>query len=301
MYRTVRGFVENDNLGTTFIHEHLYVVPNDLPKYEDYTLDDIDRSTAEVISFKNAGGNTLVDLTPINYGRNPQALKKIADAADVNIMFVTGFHKEEFQPKWVEELSDKELYDLLLHEIKEGVTSAKLLPSAMKIGTSFNTITEAEKRIINIAGKVQHEIHIPIITHCDKGTMGLEQLVLLKENGADLTQVCLSHVDLTEDIDYIEKICQTGASVSFDHIGRELEIKDSKKIGILKQLVNDGFENYICLSGDMGRKKYFRAYNGKPGLDYILTEFRELVLEAIPEKSYQKMIQENPQRVLKWD
>jgi len=301
VYRTVRGFIENDSLGTTFIHEHLYVVPNDLPKYEDYTLDDIDRSIAEVISFKNAGGNTIVDLTPVNYGRNPLVLKKIAEAADINVMFVTGFHKEEFQPKWMEKLSNEALYDFLLHEITEGVTSAKLLPAAMKIGTSFNHITESEKRVIRIAGKVQHETGIPMITHCDKGTMGLEQLELLKENGADLTHVCLSHVDLTQDINYIEKICQTGASISFDHIGRELETKDSKKISMLKQLVEEGFEDQICLAGDMGRKKYLRAYNGKPGLDYILTEFRERVLEAIPERSYKKMIQDNPRRILSWE
>lgn len=300
MYRTVKGPIEASSLGPTHIHEHLYVVPNDLPKYEDYTLDDIDRSISEAISFYNAGGGTLVDLTPINYGRNPLALKKISEASNVNIMFVTGFHKEEFQPKWLDDMSDKEVYDFLFHEINEGVTSEKLLPSAMKIGTSLNEITDSEKRIIKIAGNIQRDTHIPMITHCENGTMGLEQLELLKNSGADLSQVCLSHVDLTRDVEYIEKICETGASVSFDHVGRELSSKDSQSIAMLKQLVEDGFEEHICLSGDMGRKKYFRSYNGKPGLDYILTEFRKLLLKEISEDSYEKMIHDNPHRILKW-
>lgn len=300
MYRTVKGFVEEGSLGPTHIHEHLYVVPNDLPKYKDYTLDDIDRNIAETISFYNAGGRTLVDLTPVNYGRNPLALKKISEASNVNVMFVTGFHKEEFQPKWLESISDEGIYDFLLHEITQGVTSARLLPSAMKIGTSLNKITDAEKRIIKIAGKIQHDTHIPMITHCDDGTMGLEQLKLLKESGANLSQVCLSHVDLTKDVDYIEKICETGASISFDHVGRDLSTNDNQNIMILKQLVEDGFNQNICLAGDMGRKKYFKSYNGSPGLSYILTEFRKYLLEEISEDSYKKMIYDNPHRILSW-
>ena len=101
MINTVTGPVSAEALGITYIHEHLYVIPNALPEYYDYTLDNIDKSIAEAISFKNAGGQTLVDLTPINYGRSPLILKKIAESATINILFVTGFHKEEFQPKWL--------------------------------------------------------------------------------------------------------------------------------------------------------------------------------------------------------
>lgn len=301
MYRTVRGEISKDAIGTSFIHEHLYVIPNALPKYEDFTFDDIDRSISEAILFKNAGGSTIVDLTPINYGRNPQMLKKISEAADINVMFVTGFHKEEFMPKWIENLTDQEIYDFLIYEIINGVSSARLLPSAMKIGTSYNQVTQLEERIIKIAGRVQAKTKIPIITHCDHGTMGLAQLDLLSLTGADLSHVCLSHVDLSNDVDYLKKICDTGASISFDHIGRNLDDGDRQEIQLLLELIYSGYEDFICLSGDMGRKKYFKAYNGTPGLDYILTDFKESLLEQIGENTFNKMVKENPQRILKWD
>lgn len=298
MINSVTGPIADENLGVTYIHEHLYVVPNVLPKYYDYTFDDIDKSTAEAISFKNAGGHTLVDLTPINYGRNPQVLKKIAQAADINILFVTGFHKEEFQPKWLAEQSDSQIYALIMNEIQNGVTSAHLLPAAMKLGTSYNEITSEERRIIKIEGQIQKDSHIPIITHCDKGTMGLEQLRYLEQAGADLSHVCLSHVDLVKDVAYIENICKTGASVSFDHIGRNLEDNDKECVLMLTQLVEDGFGDHICLAGDMGRKKYFLSYNGRPGLKYILTDLKKALLQSISEQDYQKMVTVNPLRVL---
>ena len=298
MINTVKGKISSSELGVTYIHDHLYVIPNALPKYYDYTFDDIDKSIAEAIDFKNHGGNTIVDLTPINYGRNPIALQKIAEGSNINVCFVTGFHKEEFMPKWIDEMSDQEIYNLLVNEINNGVSSHHLLPAAMKAGTSFKKITKREKRILRVEGLVQHDTKIPMITHCDKGTMGLEQLKILNEQGADLCHVCLSHVDQTKDVNYIEKICSTGASISFDHIGRELEDNDGDRVKILTQLVNDGYVDHICLAGDMGRKKYFLSYKGKPGLRYIITTLKELLIPRIGIENFNKMVIDNPRRIL---
>src|SRR5699024_9697311 len=136
--------------------------------------------------------DSLVDLTPINYGRSPLLLKKIADATGVNILFVTGFHKEEFQPKWLESMNSSQIYDFLANEISNGVTSQHLKPGAMKLGTSLGQITMTEKKVIEVEAEIQKDLRIPIVTHCDQGTMGLEQLEILQKNGADLSHVCLS-------------------------------------------------------------------------------------------------------------
>ncbi|WP_125980027.1 phosphotriesterase family protein [Loigolactobacillus iwatensis] len=298
MINTVLGPIKNGSLGTTYIHEHLYVYPDAQVMHQDYTLDDLDKNIAEVISFKNSGGDTLVDLTPINYGRSPMLLRKISQASGVNIICITGFHKEEFQPKWLENMSNKDVYDFLTHEIIDGIGTNKILPGAMKLGTSKNTITDSEKRVIDVEGNVQRDTHIPIVTHCDQGTMGLDQLAGLKAAGADLTHVCLSHVDLSEDVDYIKRICDTGASISFDHIGRHLKNKDSLRINMITNLVNSGYSDNICLAGDMGRKKYFISYGGEPGLKYILTDLKSELLQHISETDYAKMVTTNPHKVL---
>lgn len=298
MINTVTGQITKNQLGTTYIHEHLYVIPNALPKYYDYTLDDVDKSIYETISFKNAGGKSLVDLTPINYGRSPLLLKKISEATGVNILFVTGFHKEEFQPKWLENMSNTEIYDFLSDEIINGVTSQHLKPGAMKLGTSLDKITSNEKRLIEIEAMIQRDLKIPIITHCDKGSMGLEQLEELSKNGADLSHVCLSHVDLQQNVSYIEEIFKRGASISFDHVGRSLVDFDKRDVEMIVQLVNNGYVDQICLAGDMGRKKYFKAYNGKPGLEYIITTLKEELIKYINISDFDKMVQDNPQRIL---
>ena len=50
---TVNGKKRADELGITYAHEHLLVRPNSPdPKYGDYTLDDIEKSSAEAAAFR---------------------------------------------------------------------------------------------------------------------------------------------------------------------------------------------------------------------------------------------------------
>ena len=208
---TVLGPVATSDLGVTYIHEHLYVKPNELPRYYPYTLDNIGKSIEEARSFRAAGGRTMVEMSPLNFGRNTEVLRFIAQKADINVVCITGLHKQEHLPKWFDELDDAEVSHVLIDEIEGGIGYSHVKPGAIKIGTSLNEITPAEHRSIRLCGTVARDFGLPMITHCDKGTMGLEQIKLLGEIGVSPERICLSHVDLTLDVDYLKRICDTGA------------------------------------------------------------------------------------------
>ena len=76
---TVLGSIAADDLGRTYIHEHLYVKPSELPKHYPYTLDNVDKSIEEASLFREAGGCSIVDLSPLNFGRNAEVLADIAE------------------------------------------------------------------------------------------------------------------------------------------------------------------------------------------------------------------------------
>lgn len=295
---TVLGPVATSDLGVTFIHEHLYVKPNELPRYYPSTLDNIDKSIEEAKSFKAAGGRTMVEMSPLNFGRNTEALRIIAREADINVVCITGFHKQEHLPKWFDELDDAEVSHVLIDEIEDGIGYSHVKPGAIKIGTSLNEITPSEHRSIRLCGTVARDFGLPMITHCDKGTMGLEQIKLLGEVGVSPERICLSHVDLALDVDYLKRICDTGAYISLDHVGRDLSSHDHERIDMLAELIRSGYGDHVCLAGDMGKKDYFRSYGGKPGLDYILTDFRRYALEKIGDAGFDRMVTDNPHHVL---
>lgn len=295
---TVLGPVSADALGATYIHEHLYVKPCELPEFYPYTLDNVEKSVEEAKAFKAAGGVTMVEMSPLNFGRNTEALRTISEQSGVNIVCITGFHKQAHIPQWFYELDDAEVSHVVIDEIEDGIGWSHVLPGAIKVGSSFNDITEAERRAIALCGVIAADFDLPVITHCDKGTMALEQIELLGAAGVSSQRICLSHVDLTLDVEYLKRICDTGAFISFDHVGRDLEGHDHDRVEMLAELVRCGFGDKVCLAGDMGKKDYFASYGGNPGLDYILTMFKEWACERISEDDFMRMVVDNPRHVL---
>jgi phosphotriesterase-related protein len=301
MVNTVLGPIKANQLGKTYIHEHLYVAPDELQKYYSYTLDIPQKSIEECKSFRRAGGDTIVELTPLAYGRNTEALREVSRKTGINIVCVTGFHKDQWLPRWFDQLSDSEIENELHNEMVEGIGYSKVRPGAAKLGTSLHEVTCRERRSFSILAPLACEYKLPIITHCDKGTMGHEQLDMLEKNGFDFEHVCLSHTDITMDVDYMQSLCERGAYLSIDHVGRDLVCHDYERVRMIAQLIEAGCGDRLCLAGDMGKKDYFVSYGGKPGLVYILTDLKDYLLEQISEEAYLKMVVDNPRHILEWN
>ena len=296
---TVSGFVDAEQLGTVYAHEHLIVQPQiSEDQYILYTLKDEKASFKEAESFANAGGKTIVEMTPIYYGRDVWAYQRIAKEAGIYVVCCTGFHKELFMPPWFKEKKLSELYDLVVDEINNGMDGTLIQPGVIKMGTSFETITKQEEKSIEIVAKIHRDTGIPISTHCDKGTMGIEQLDMLEHYGVFPEEVLLGHIDSKHDIDYAKELCKRGATICIDHVGRCLSDKDAFCVRMITDLVEDGFADHVVLSGDMGKMDYLLAYGGTPGLKYILTDLKNTLLKHISEEDFWKMLIKNPQRFL---
>lgn len=295
---SVLGKLDVERLGVTYSHEHLLVKPNiNDKKYYDYTLDNIDKSISEVFSFKNSGGNTVVEMTPINYGRNPLGYARISRETGINIICCTGFHKKEFLPDFVYNLNDEDIFDILLKEVNEGIDGTDVRPGVLKIGTSYNIIYNIEKRLISIVAKVHKSTGLPVSTHCDKGTMGIQQANLLIKQGVPPERIILGHVDIPRNLEYLVELCRMGVNIQIDHVGRELDNGDQFRIDMIDTLIKNGFDNQIFISGDMGKKSYFKSYEGEPGLCYIVEAFRKKLISKIGEDKYNKILIENPKRL----
>ncbi|WP_196606645.1 phosphotriesterase family protein [Pectinatus frisingensis] len=293
---TVLGEKTVETLGCIYAHEHLLVKPAgaDL-KYADYTLDDIEKSTHEVIDYYSAGGGTIVEMTPINYGRNVIGYKNMAKKTKVNIICTTGFHKEEFLPEWFDMKNDDEIIKIIVDEIRYGIDDTDIHPGVIKCGTSYNQITKREKRVFKIISEVHQYTGLPISTHCDKGTMGIEQTNLLLSLGISPEKILLCHIDSQENFDYAVELCQKGVNICFDHVGRNLTDSDDLRINMLTNLFRNGCGGQIMLAGDMGKKNYLSSYGGKPGLTYILKVLKPKLEKKIGIDGVRKILIENPQ------
>jgi len=70
--------------------------------------------------------------------------------------------------------------------------------------------------VFRAAARANRETGVPVSTHTSLGTMGREQVQILKEEGADLRHVVLSHMDLIPDTRYHIELAEQWVFLGFD-------------------------------------------------------------------------------------
>ena len=300
---TVLGEIKADRLGLTYIHEHILTMPPlwRIQADPDYVLDSEEKIVRELELFRNAGGRTIVDATAIDYGRDVRGVLAVAKRVDVNILMVTGFNRGDYEKELLEGKTISKIEAIMQRDMEEGIDGTSVKACAVKLGTSYNLIRPEEEIVARAAARVQKKKGIPLMTHTTLGTMALEQLDILEEEGADLTKVAISHIDQNLDVKLHKKIVQRGAYVIYDGPSKIKYAPDSQRIEILNSLVDAGYQNNIMISGDMGRRSYLKAYGGGPGFEFLLTKFvPRLSEEGWDDSLIDQVFVRNPARYLSY-
>ncbi|WP_299025947.1 phosphotriesterase [uncultured Thermanaerothrix sp.] len=305
LIRTVRGDLNPNDLGFTYMHEHLYFLPPEpfASQDPDLRLDDPSAAIREVTWFKKAGGSAIVEMTTAELGRDPEVLRRISEASGVHIIAATGFNKAKFCVPWVAERTPEALAEVMIRDLTHGINHSGVRAGVIKASSSLNEITPAEVTVFRAAALAHHATGAPISTHTEAGTMAIEQIQLLTSAGVSPQRILIGHLDRRLDLDYLLAIARTGVYLGFDQIGKEKYAPDSRRIEIIQQLVAEGYADQIMLSGDLARKSYWPSFgfgNG-PGLTYILWRFASrLIEEGLPPTTVQRFLVDNPARFLAW-
>lgn len=295
--RTVGGDIAPEALGVCYAHEHVFCRPP--VEDPDLILDDEAAAIQELRWFREAGGQAIVEMSPPDYGRDVQALLRISQATGVHLIAATGHHKEAFCGPWVQDRTVQELADRFLREVLEGIDGTGIRAGVIKAGSSLNRITPNEEKVFRAAAIAHRHAGAPISTHTEAGTMGLEQVALLKAEGVDPAKIIIGHVDRRLEWEYHLALARMGVYLSYDQIGKEKYAPDRLRVEFIRRLIAEGHGKQILLGGDMARKSYWPSYRtvGGPGLTYILWRFVPwLRSEGVPEEAIADLLIHNPAR-----
>ncbi|GBF75687.1 phosphotriesterase [Paenibacillus sp. 598K] len=288
--RTLDGDISPSELGFTYSHEHIVCRPAYWAERgaDDLLLDDPAKSEQDVRAFQALGGQTIVDATAVDYGRDVPAVYQISQNTGVKIVGTAGFNKsflwdasikEELKPlignyrtyaEWIEASTVNQLADFIIREVEEGLEGTPFKAGQVKFGTGYNRISPLEVKTLQAVARAHHETKAPVHSHTEVGTMGLEQLELLRREQVDLHYLSLGHMDRNPDPYYHEQIARSGAYLSFDGIGKIKYAPESTRIELILSLVRKGYEDHILVSGDTARKTYYKYYDHGLGLEYII-------------------------------
>lgn len=300
--RTVLGDREPGVLGPTYCHEHLLTHPAERFG-EDLVLDDGDKAAAELAEFRELGGGGLVEVTTRELGRNPEGLRRLAERTGVHVVATTGHVSEEY---WrgvldLEAVSEAALVEEMVRELTEGIDGTAVRAGVIKAGSSLDEVTDVEYKVIRAAAAAQRITGAPITTHTTAGTAAMKQIRALEKAGADLRHVCIGHLDRRLVWEEHLQFARTGVFLGYDQISKEKYQPEFERIRFIMRLVQEGLGDRVCLSGDLARRSYLRAWGGTPGYRYILGEFLPRLIRAgLDEGEVRRLTVDNPVRLLTW-
>jgi phosphotriesterase-related protein len=310
--RTVLGDIAPDDLGVTYLHEHLIIdsplVADRLPHIH---LPSVDEAVAEVAPCAAAGAIALVDAMPCASGRHVERLAAVSERSGLHVIATTGLHTEKYYPhhRWALEASADVLAGLFTADIEDGIDRFDYTGPAiertghragiLKIATSGSTITARDRSLFEAAAITHQRTGVPILTHCEEGVGAPEQLALLAEFGVPLTRVVLSHTDKIADPGLHKELLSSGVNLEYDQALRQATDGAPATAGLLAEMIAAGFLGQLMLGTDGARRTLWTTLGGTPGLAWLLTGFTA-VLESrgIDAKARHQLLVANPARFL---
>ena len=280
------------------MHEHMKLDLSGIKKDEDCRLDCYEQTKSEVSELKEKGVSNIVEVTNIGMGRDISYVIKLMEETGMNFIFSTGFYKDPFLPLYVKDKSEKELCGIMEDEILRGIEGSGVHAGIIgEVGTSLDTITPSELKVLKAACMAHNNTGVPITTHTTLGTMAIEQISIFKEYGADLNKIIIGHTDLKGDAQYIKKIINLGPYVEIDTVGKENYLSDEKRLEVVHYLCSQGYSERMVLSMDITRKSHMKAFGGK-GYSYLLDFFVPQLRKAgTREEDIQNMLKNNPLKI----
>ncbi len=269
-------------------------------------LDNEDVAVKELSFFKKAGGDTVVDASLPGIGRDPLALRRIAEKTGLNIIMGTGFYVGETHPKAFDNMTDAEIAELMVKELTEGVDGI-LAGYIEEIGIS-EIFDDKERRVLRAAAIAHKKTGAAINVHINPWTTnGLEAADILLAAGVPSEKICISHIDVENREDYIYALLKKGVYVEFDNFGKEYYIKrevrnsgyglfvhDTDRVTLLKKMIDDGYLRQILLSCDVCLKNLLHTYGGW-GYDHLLTNIVPMMEdEGITNEQIRILLKDNP-------
>ncbi|MBN8709315.1 MAG: aryldialkylphosphatase [Verrucomicrobia bacterium 61-8] len=304
--RTVLGDIAPSELGLCYAHEHIIIDASFTTQATpDFLLDDVAKASAELSDFRAAGGSTMVDSMPCDCGRNVRKLAEISRASGVHIVAPTGLHMAKYYDPghWGHFYAEDQLAALFIAEIKEGIDahdySGPIVERAPHRAGVIKIATDAqwsprEEKLFAAAAHAHRRTGCPILTHTEQGTLGLEQAERLHSLGVDLRHVVLSHTDRKPDRAYHRDLLQTGVRLEYDSGFRWKE--GNPTLDLVVELAPE-FPRQILLGMDAARRSYWTHHGGRPGLCFLLREFRgDLLARGLKEALWQQIMRDNPAR-----
>ncbi|MFC2014139.1 phosphotriesterase [Chloroflexota bacterium] len=266
----------------------------------------------EALNYKQAGGNTIVDLSNIGSGRDPLGLKHIALATGLNIIMGSGYYVSATHSADIDRKTEDEIAEEIVRDITLGVGDTGERAGIIgEIGCSW-PLVDNERKVLRAASLAQQLTGAPLNIHPGPHSSApFEIIEILRNSGADISRTVISHIDRTiRNPEDCCKLMESGCYLEYDMFGwegyfpRDVAMvdlpNDTQRINELIELIAQGYVNQILISQDICCKVRLRCYGGH-GYSHILDNVVPLMRDkGISKEHISSILVENPKHLLQF-
>jgi phosphotriesterase-related protein len=251
---TVNGPVELDDLGLTLIHEH-FRATDEATRFQFPHLYDEDAeweaAKADANAVKEHGVRTVVEPSAMFLHRDVAFSKRVADESGLNVIAATGVYTYDHLPQPLLNRNEDEIAGLFVHDIENGIQGTGIKAAFIKCAADEPGVTPNVEKIHRAAARASKQTGRPIMAHSHpKSGTGLEQMRVFGEEGVDPAKVQIAHTGDTDDLDYIERLLDTGCWIGMDRYGLDLFLPTEQRQATVLALLEKGHAERMFLSQD---------------------------------------------------
>ena len=251
---TVNGPVDLDDLGTTLIHEH-FRTTDEAGRFQFPHLYDEqaewEAAMADANAVKGHGVKTVVEPSAMFLQRDAGFSKRVADESGLNVVLATGIYTYDYLPQFLLNRDEDGVAAIFVHEIENGIQNTGIKPAFIKCAADEPGITPNVEKVHRAAARAAKQTGLPIMAHSRPASgTGPEQMRIFSEEGVDPSTVHIAHTGDTDDLDYIERLLETGCWIGMDRYGLDIFLPTEKRNATVLALLERGYAERMFLSQD---------------------------------------------------
>src|ERR671916_818954 len=262
---TVGGPVPTAELGTTLMHEHVFVLT---PDSQANWSDEWDEETkiAEAIDkltqLTEVGVRTIVDPTVDGLGRDIRRVARINEAVPaLNIVAATGVYTYADVPGFFAErgpgaLPDlpEPMIDLFVRDIREGIQGTGIKAAFFKCAIDHHGLTAGVERIMRAVARAHPEPGARIRPHTRPAGNTMDDVRrVLGEEGVDPRRVQRPPLRDSTDVGLLAGLAEEGFLLGMDRFGIDAILGFEDRVATVVELCRRGWASPPGLAHDAAR------------------------------------------------
>lgn len=260
---TVTGPIDATELGSTLIHEHLRT--RDEAVHEQWPQatsaggipereqpgDGYEAAVEVAAAAVELGVRTICDPTAMFLGRDVDFMRRVSEQTGLQVVPCTGIYTYDHLPPFFASREPDAIADLFCADIEHGIQGTEIKAAFIKCAADEPGVTENIEKIHRAAARASLRTGAPIMAHSRPASdTAPRQIEILLEEGVDPARIQIAHTGDTDDLDYIERVLDTGVWIGLDRYGLEMYLPYEQRQATTLALLERGYADRLFISAD---------------------------------------------------